>query len=122
MSYSINWLENGVCVKAEGIYTLEDNLKANGELYGDARFGDLKFQIGDFTDADISEYTLKTANIIGKMESVSTVWNNNLRVAHVTKDQEFIKIIKTYEESLINSNWVFEIFDNYEDAFEWCNK
>ena len=122
MSYSISWLEDGVCVKAKGIYTLEDNLKANGELYGDPRFEDLKFQIGDFTDADTSEFTKKTANVVGKMESVSTVWNDKLRVAHITNDQELIKLIKVYEESLVNSNWVFAIFDNYDDAFEWCTE
>ena len=43
-------------------------------------------------------------------------------IAHITKDQEFVKLIKAYEESLVNSNWVFEIFDNYEGAFDWCNK
>jgi hypothetical protein len=120
MPYTIDWMDDGVYTKHIGILSFDDNVKFVGELYADPRYDSIKFQISDLLEADMSHYDEKAAQRIGKLDEVSTKWNPHMKVAHLATDPETIRIVKSYEESMKDSGWEFEIFENFEDAIKWA--
>lgn len=121
MPYKINWEKNGVYIKWDGIITVEDNIKSNGEMYGKSIFDNIDYQIADFLDADFSYFNEKEASVIGKLELKASTWNKNIKVAHITKNTDVIKLIKNYESQMEDSGWEFMIFDTIEKARIWVN-
>lgn len=119
MPYKIFWEPAGVLLKWYGKCTYQENLDANGKLYGDKRFESIRYQISDVVDADTSEFTDNNVKIIAKLESKAVIWNKHLLVAHVTNDEKLIRQINLYEEIMNDSNWKFGIFGNLEEARKW---
>ena len=93
MPYKIEWFQNGVCIIASGKYSLNESIKFNGELYGDPRYETIKYEIGNYLDANVS-FKLADARIVGTLDLNASRWNNHIKIAHVTKDKTFIEIIK----------------------------
>ncbi len=121
MPYKIVWEEKGVYIKSTGIVIANENLQLNGEIYGNKNFDTIEYQIANFLDADVSAFNDKEISVIARLESSASIWNKKLKVAHVTKDPEFIRLIKVYENQLEKSGWQFMIFDTVEKARKWVN-
>ncbi len=68
MPYKIIWEPEGVVFKWSGKCTYEENLNANGKIYGDKRFSTIYYQIGDFLEADTSGFTKNNVKVIAKLE------------------------------------------------------
>jgi len=119
MPYKISWEERGVYIKWFGIITAEENIRLNGEIYGNKLFETIEYQIGDFIDAEHATFTEREIYVIAKLEIQASRWNKRLMVAHITKDPEIVKAIKSYEYNLRESDWKFGIFDDLEDARKW---
>ena len=121
MPYKITWEEKGMLIKWFGQATAAENIQSNGEIYGDERFDNIKYQIADFLDADLTKFSDKDASVIAILENQASIWNKNLKVAHITKDKEVIRLIKIYEAQMEKSGWQFMIFDNLKEAREWVD-
>lgn len=119
MPYTIQWEEKGVYIKSSGIITSKDNVQLNGELYGKKNFDTIEYQISDLLDADLSILNEKDISVISQLDFSASVWNKNLKVAHVTKNSELIRLIKLYENKMGKSGWKFMIFNTVEDARKW---
>lgn len=121
MPYKINWEEEGVYVKWSELTTANENIRLNGEIYGYEKFDTIKYLISDILDSEFPEYTEKEIRIIAKLDAQASIWNKNLKIAHITKKQAFIDLIKSYEDQMHESGWKFMTFDNLEDARKWLS-
>lgn len=122
MPYKIFWEPAGVLIKWYGKTTYQENINANGKLYGDKRFESIKYQISDVQNADTSDFTDNNVKIIAKLESKAVIWNKHLLMAHVTTDESLIRQIKLYEDIMKDSNWKFGIFNTMEEARQWIER
>jgi len=121
MPYKIQWEEKGVYIKSIGVITAKENVQINGEIYGKKNFDTIEYQISDILDADLSIFNEKDISIISQLDFSASVWNKKLKVAHITKDPELIRLIKQYEKKMGESGWEFMIFDTVEKARKWVN-
>ncbi len=119
MPYKIEWEDSGLMIKWNGKVTASDNIRSNGEMYGDKRFDTLTYQICDFLDAEFTHYTDKEIRIISELELQASNWNKNLKVVHLTKNPVLVKVIKKYEKRMESSGWKFFISDSLEEARKW---
>ena len=121
MPYRITWEERGIYIKWSGIITAEENIRLNGEIYGNKLFEKIDYQIGDLSEATPSVFSERDIQVITTLEKHASRWNKKLMVAHIAHDPELINSIKAYELKLIDTGWKFGIFDNLEEARKWVN-
>lgn len=121
MPYKIYWEEKGVYIQWHGVITAKENIRSNGELYGNKLFESIDYQIADFLNAEHATFSKKEIYVIAALEKHASRWNKKLMVAHIAHDPELINSIKAYELKLIDTGWKFGIFDNLEEARKWVN-
>ena len=121
MPYKIDWEDHGLLIKWTGKVTASDNIRSNGQMYGNQKFDTISYQICDFLDAEFTDYTDKQIRIISELELQASDWNKSLKVVHITKNPILIQVIKKYEKRMEPSGWKFMICDNMEDARKWVN-
>ncbi|MCF8230456.1 MAG: hypothetical protein K9J24_16030 [Bacteroidales bacterium] len=119
MPYKITWETKGVYIKWVGKATREENLEANGKIYGDKRYDSLHYQISDILESDTRELTDRDVKVVACLESRAAIWNKHLLVAHLTRDPKLIDQIRMYEKIMADSNWKFGVFGTLEEAREW---
>ena len=100
MPYKIEWRDRGVYTNTTGKLTFNENIQYVGELYGDRRFEEIDFQISDLLEADMSDFNVESAKRICEFDKIFTVWNPNMKIAHIAIDPEVLKIIESYEKSM----------------------
>ncbi len=123
MPYSIEWINNDVIITySGGTIKTQDVLDVNNELYGDARFDDMNYQISDFNLIDEIEVKESDILIIAALDKVSSRWNPKMKLANVTQNKLGIKMIEKYAEILVESGWDTKVFENMEDAIKWCTE
>ncbi len=122
MPYSITWMPEGVVIRLSGEITFEENMKFNGELYGDSRFETIKYEIGDYRGVTKFHVSEKETEVIASLEKHSSRWNSHLKVAHVTTDPKMIDLIMLYEQSMADTMWEFALFSTMEEAEDWVKK
>ena len=100
MPYKISWEEKGMYIKWFGIITAEENIQLNGEIYGNKLFETLEYQIGDFLDAKHAVFSERDIHVIATLEKQASRWNKKLKVAHITKDPEIVKVIVQLKQKI----------------------
>lgn len=119
MPFTITWKPDGVIIHLSGEISFEENMKFNGEIYGDARFENIRYEIGDYRNVTKFNISEKEAAVIANLESHSARWNNHLKMAHVTNDPYMTNLIRQYEESMADTAWEFGLFETMEEAEAW---
>lgn len=119
MPYTITWMPDGVLIRLSGQITFEENMKFNGEIYGDARFESLRYEIGDYREVTKFHVSEKETTVIANLERQSARWNSHVKMAHITRDPDIIKLIRQYEEAMANTQWDFGLFETMEEAEAW---
>ena len=116
MAYEILW--DGDCVTTfwSGKPTYEENIEANGVIYGDKRFDKLSYEISVILDVDLSKFDFKKARIVAELDKQSAIWNKQVCAIHVTKNHDALELVKVYEEVMQGSGRTFETFDTLEEA------
>lgn len=123
MSFKIEWDGSNVTIVFTKNFTYKDSYEVNNLIYGDSRFGNMKYQIADFSKIEKVEYTEYEAKIISTLEKSSTIWNNNVKSAIVTSPNVCINfIIDPYLEIMKETNWEVKIFKNIISAKKWCTE
>jgi len=122
MPYKILWEDDCVTVEWSGIATYEENLDANGIIYGDKRFDYIQFQQSILLNADLSLFNLKNIKVIGKLDKQSAIWNKDLKVIHVATDPHILELISFWESTMQGSSWEFKTFKTIEAANAWIDK
>jgi hypothetical protein len=123
MSFNIHWKGSNVIVSFTGNFTYNDSFEVNNLIYGDSRFDSMKYQIADFSKIEKFEFTEDEIKIISTLEKTSTVWNNSVKVAVIDSDTISLSaIIDPYIETMKTTNWEIKVFNNLDEAMNWCSK
>lgn len=122
MSYKMTWGNAGVYIKFHGKLVLLDVQGVNDSLYSDPRFDDLKYQIADYSDITDIDLSQTDVTVISTLERCASIWNDNLKVAHVATNPVLIQNILDYKVEMEQTNWQIGLFDNLDDAMKWCEE
>lgn len=122
MSYIINWEENGVYCKFSGAVSGNELIQCNGDLYGDARFDDVKYELFDMLD--VTELTIKPIDVkkvAGCDRAASRRIRPNVKCALVAIDEHAHILSKVYQSEISESSWEGRDFTTIKDAREWLS-
>lgn len=120
MNYEIEWEDGNFIATFNGFVVFSDIIEVDNIMYGDKRFDKMKFQLLDFSNIDSVEITRAQIKIISSLDRSSSIWNNNMKVAIVTNNENLLEITEFYRKSLKDIDWLVETFSNIEDARKWC--
>jgi hypothetical protein len=119
MPYTTTWTGNGVIWKYTGVLTGQEALQSNLDIYGDARFDDLRYQIADFTDVTDNQISEAYTKKIAYLDRAASQTNPNIKVAVIMKNSDFIDTADIYAELSKNSPWQVKVCHSREDADAW---
>lgn len=124
MPYEFKWGDEGTEVIFHGKLSYEDIREADDMHYGDARFDKIKYQLYDFSRADLSQISINHTKQAAAHDVASISYKPNFKVALVTLDSYTRTLCEKYIDDSIKlrSSWSFAIFDNYAEAKSWCTQ
>lgn len=122
MNYQIEWRGNNCVITYSGMLSLDDITKSVSKTVADPRFDTSKYQIGDFLNVKGIDFGIKEIQIISAMEKAAGHWNKKLKVASIATDPLLIELIVEYNRHMLFSNWQTQLFNNMEEALQWCNE
>ncbi len=122
MTYTMCWYQRGTCTTFTGMVTIEEVNEVNDKHYGDARFDKIKYQLFDFTQADISGITLDDIKYPAAFDKAATNYKPKFKAAIVVSDEHGKALCQAYIDysRRFNNDWDMQIFDNYDQAVRWC--
>lgn len=120
MTFNINWTKKGVYVKFRGLVTAQDLIDANNYIISNANFDVISYQIFDFLNIEGFKITSYDINVIGVMDKAQAEFKQEMKVAIVTQDEYVKQITLEYNQIMTESNWITQIFGNYESAKDWA--
>ena len=105
MSYQTSWQGSDVQIIFEGTVVIDDIREADNLLYGDPRFDTMKYQLFDFFNVEKFDVSKKEVEVIAALDSASSVWNNNIKVAIVAIDPYIVELITVYKNKMAGTKW-----------------
>jgi len=121
MPYETHWEDEGIRWVFKGIVTDDDLLRCNLELYDDARFESIRYEIADFRAGESFTVTAKTLRRVARMDRDQAVRNPNVKVAVIATAAVQKGLARMYALSGGDTLWVTEVFDTEEDARAWVS-
>ena len=119
MPYTTTWTRNGVIWKYTGVLTGQEALQSNLDIYGDARFDELRYQIADFTDVSENQISEAYTKKIAYLDRAASQTNPNIKVAVIMENSDFIDTADIYTEFSKNSPWQVKVCHSREEADAW---
>ena len=119
MPYSIEWEKLGVRWIYTGVVNGQDVLQSNRDVYGDARFDKMRYQLADFLKAESFNFTEMDVKQIAYMDKAAATTNPFVKVA-IAADHEVAKeLTNLYAKYAEDSPWETRIFETIEEAKKW---
>ncbi len=118
----MSWTKNDVLITFEGEVDFHEITDVDDKLYEDPRYDKQRYQIWDFREVNRFKITSIEARVIGVLDKNSSVWNNDIMLACVATDKHIIEMTLEYKNELKDTNWQVRIFDNMQEAQNWCLK
>ena len=124
MPYEFKWGDEGTEVIFHGKVSYEEIRDADDMHYGDERFDKIKYQLYDFSRADLSQISINHAVEAAAHDAASVIYKPSLKVALVAIDSYTTTLCEKYihDSMEFRSTWSFAIFDNYVEAKSWCTQ
>ena len=118
----MTWNKAGTVAEFFGKITLDTILEVDQKHYNDPRFDEIRYELYDFAQADLSEVRISDVQVPAAYDFGASHINRRIKVASVATDPHAIELCKHYisVSKGVNSSWSFPIFDNRESALEWC--
>jgi hypothetical protein len=121
MAYELFWEERGVLWKFAGKVSSQEALKSNLDIYGDARFDSLRYEIADFSDVvdfEMNELDIKKVAFFDKAASKS---NARIKVALVAPTPIAKALLEQYAVHSDPSPWEVCLFEKLDEARAWLD-
>ena len=122
MSHEISWTGNEVIITFENTVDFHEITEVDDVIYGDPRFEKQKYQIWDFSQVKKFEVSSIEARVIGGIDRRTSLWNNDIKLAAVSKDQHVIDMTMEYREEMKDTEWQIRMFDTFHEAYAWVNE
>lgn len=119
MPYATTWEDSGVLWTFHGQVTGDEILRANQEIYRDARFRRMTYQVVDLTAVDRFDVTEDDMAMIAVHDRAAARSLPNVRVAIAAADEIIKDLSAFYDAVMVGSPWQQRIFDSVREAREW---
>jgi hypothetical protein len=122
MPYLTTWRPDGIIWTYSGTLTGDELLDSNFEIFGDARFDDIRYQIVDLSAVEEIKVTEKDMRRIAHLDMAAARSNPRVKVAVVStaKDGQFLShAYKQFTKG--KSPWITHLFSTLEEAKKWLN-
>ena len=121
MTFTHNWMNQGLHVKFFDTLTSEDLIKSNSKMVGEIEFEKIKFLIVDFIDVTELEVDDNDVNISVKFAIDTDHYNRDLKVASVSNDKELKLLIEKFIKNTISEvpHAQHKLFENISEAQTW---
>lgn len=120
MAYELVWEKNGVYWKYRGKVTGNEIVDASTSIYGDIRFGTLKYKFVDFLDVDSVEIDKSQLALIAYQHLAAERANPYLKNAILVKSGQ--KIAHEFAAFFDKSSWEVKVFTDRDEANEWVGR
>lgn len=120
MSWKLTWHNENPYYILEGYIDFEELNNANNFIIGHKNFDLMKFQLWDLSNVSNFDITKQEMKIIGTLDKKAGIWNKYIKVALIITDEHTNGICLEYIEQMKDSEWKIKIFENFEDAENWC--
>ncbi len=121
MTYHITWNEKGVILNLLGEINIQEINEANGIIQGDARLEDLKYQIWDLLEADLSPISKIQVEVPAAIDLAASKSVLKMKVAFIAQESHSVEVCQHYikESKDLGSPWEFGLFNCMGNAMEW---
>ncbi|MGB0413465.1 MAG: hypothetical protein ACPGJU_03380 [Coraliomargarita sp.] len=122
MAYTIRWANHGLIWTYSGVLTGEELIKSNLEIYGDARFSQLYYQIVDLRMVREFKVLPEHMRRIAELDAAAYAVNRRIRVAVVTSEVTGAHMNRSYDQNSPEEHWETQVFRDYGKADEWTHE
>lgn len=122
MAYTIRWGRHGLIWTYTGVLTGEELIKSNLEIYGDARFTGLYYQIVDLRAVREFKVLAEHMERIAQLDAAAYSVNDRIRVAVVTSEVTGAHMTRSYEQNTPEDHWETKVFKDYAKADVWAHE
>ena len=119
MPYELSWEGGGVRTAFRGVVTADDLIRSNLEIYKDARFETIRYEIADFREAESRTFDAEAIRSVAHLDRAQSVRNPNMKVAIIASGALARGFARVYALSGGDSPWVTQFFETEEDAVSW---
>ena len=120
MSYQLNWEPKGVFWKYNGDVTGQEIIDATSQIYGDARFDDLKYKIVDFLAVNSIKMGESDIALIAYQHKAAELSNPSVKTAILIERGN--RYVEQFVSFFKDSTWEVEVFENENDANIWLKR
>ena len=119
--YSTEWKNKGLRITFTGIVIGREFLQLAKGIYDDRRFGELRYQLVDFSSAESFDMTESQTKNLAYMDMAAAKSNPDSRVAIVAHQDIIKKLAGIYASYSELSPWETRIFDTRQEAEQWLS-
>ena len=119
MPHSTQWDRNGVIWQYWGVVTGDELLESNQEIYGDARFDEMKYQVVDLTEVERFDVSEDDMMVVAANDKAAARTNPNVRVAIIASDSTILQLSRIYGAATA-ATWKQRVFDTSAEAQSWA--
>ncbi len=121
MAYTTEWENKGICWKYAGVVTGKELIRSNLDIYGDARFDNMRYQIVDLTDVEGIKVSAEDMKRIAAYDEAASLSNPYVKVAVVATSESAKALSIFYDNESSESPWETMLFDTVNEARFWIN-
>ena len=119
MPYETRWEPEGVHWTYSGVLSDDDVLRSNLEIYDDARFDTIRYQILNLLEVKEFAASAGAMRTVSRMDKDQAVRNPNVKVAIVATAALIRGMANVYTLSGGDNFWEVQVFENEADARAW---
>ncbi len=124
MPHITTWEDEGIYWKYYGDVTNEEIDQAGSEMFGDARFDDIRYFISDTTESTAFSVKKEDAVYPATQGNVASMhYKKSLKGAMVATNEHARNFLKHYIEKSTEwgSSWDLKLFYTMDEAREWLS-
>ena len=121
MAHENIWEEKGLYRVFSNVISGKEVLDSNLELHGDPRFDTINYVLNDFSTIEDFQVSEMDITLIANIDAVAARSKPALKIAIVATYEPLLEWIHKYSEKMVNSIFETHLFDNLEDARQWCS-
>jgi len=121
--HTVTWEKEGVYLKISNTLSFEEVLEIINELFGDARFDNIRYVIWDELELKESLILKHHSDEFAAIGSSTRSYKPNMKVAFVSKNDNTIMLIEQYIMTSLKmgSTWKFSLHETLERALSWVS-
>lgn len=110
----------GVTWTFSGEVNMTEFLEAQAELYGEAEFDNIRYQIVDMLQVNEFNVTVEDIEKIAALDLAASESNPRVKIAIVANSELQVTLAYFYDSETANSPWTHAVFDTLEQAQKWA--